>query len=211
LRGDRGIADALPMRSLVLASFVVLVASVFAGCGTLQSGTAAPLLPSTLSAQFKYLDKANPFAKPATKVDVTKVGIGNYDAFFKQSAQVKGTVILADIVLKETDAFIAKVKKEGGKNALSPEQLQEFEAKRTRLGVVTGLLADVPEKSGALAKQAQALTGGAAKTFVGPNAVKLPGVMKGLDQASNDMKTAAARAPKLAEHAASTTASLVGL
>ena len=63
------------------------------------------------SAPYYTIPADNPFAQAKTKVDVLKVGIKNYDDFFQESAEVNGTVVLSDVVLKDTDAFIATTKK----------------------------------------------------------------------------------------------------
>lgn len=198
---------------VVIACFVAATVGIGGGCAALDNGTMKVLKPSAVSSKLKDLDdEDNPFAKKgATRVDFMVVEIKSYDAFFKDSAEVRGTVVLADVILKETDAYIAKVKKNGGKNALSDKQLKEFDTKRNRLGVITDLLTGVPDRSGKLLDQSGALSKNAAKTFVGPNAVKLPGVYKGLENATDDLKKAGQTAPGLLQHAQKTTASLVGL
>lgn len=183
-------------------------------CATLDDSKFIALKPSAVSKQFKDLDdgKKNPFAqKGATHVDHLVTGIKSYDAFFSDTAEIKGTVVLADVILKETDAYIAKVKKAGGKGALGEKGIKEFEAKQARLEAITDLLTKVPDRSGDLVKTGQKLSGGAAKTFIGPNAFKLGSVVKGLDRSIDDLKDAGKKAPGLGTHAAKTTASLVGL
>ena len=69
----------------------------------------------------------------------------------------------------------------------------------------------MPGKSGDLVEQGQKLSSGAAKTFIGPNALKLPDVVKGIDEAVTDLKDAGKKAPGLATHAASSMEKLVGL
>ncbi len=201
-----------PVVVVAVAVVVAFIAGGSVGCA-LDNGTVKVLKPSAVSSKLKDLDdKDNPFAKKgATHVDFLVVDIKSYDAFFQESAKIRGTVVLADVILKETDAYIAKVKKSGGKDALSDKQLKEFDAKTSRLGVITELLGDVPDRSGKLLKTGQSLSSSATKTFVGPNATKLPGVYKGLEQSTDDLKTAGQKAPALLQHAQKTTASLVGL
>lgn len=197
---------------VVACACAASLALSLAGCFALDNGTVKVLKPSAVSSKLKDLDDDdNPFAKKATRVDYLVVDIKSYDSFFKDSAELKGTVVLADVILKETDVYIAKVKRAGGKDALSDKQLKEFDQKKNRLGVISDLLGDVPDRAGKLAKTGSSLTTAAPKTFVGPNAAKLPGVYKGLEQSTDDIKSAGQQAPKLLTHAQKTTASLVGL
>jgi hypothetical protein len=193
---------------------VLLALLLLTGCAAMQSGAASVLKPSMVSPTFKDLDndKKNPFIKPPNRIEVQKVGIVNYDKFFQESAEVKGTVILADVVLTETDQFVAKTKKElaGGK-AMTPAQQAALKKEQARVDAITKLVADVPAKSQQLLGQGEGLTKSAPATFVGPNAFKLPGVMKGLDQSMNAVKDAAARSPGVLDHAAKTTAALASL
>lgn len=199
------------MRTPLLASLLVAVA-LASSCKTLDDSKNVILKPSALSKDFKDLDdKDNPFAQKATRVDYVVSGVKTYDAFFKDAAEVKGVVVLADVVLKETDAYVAKVKKAGGKGSLSSKGIAEYERHQARLAEITGLLGKVPDRSAALLDDGEKLTAGAAKTFVGPNAFKLVGVTRGLDEARKDIQDAAKRAPGLVTHAGKSTAALVGL
>lgn len=197
--------------SLVVAlSFVV----VGAGCASLDDSKSVVLKPSQVSKEFKDLDDKNdnPFAKKgATHVDHLVTELKAYDKFFQNAAEIKGTVVLADVILKETDTYIAKVKKDGGRKALGDKGQKEFDKKKDRLTTITELLTKVPEASGDLAGEGKKLSGGAAKTFIGPNAFKLPSVVKGIDESIEDLKAAGKKAPGLAEHAAKSMTSLVGL
>lgn len=184
------------------------------GCGTLSQGQEHVLKPSQVSASFKELDDAkdNPFAKGPTKVEVMKVGIPNYDSFFQETAEVKGTVVLADVVLKETDGYISNLKKEiGAKKILTPIQAKELKQEQGRIGALVKLLGDVPDRSSKLLSASEGLTNNAAKTFIGPNAMKLPGVVKGISQSAGELKDAAAKAPNILKHAEKTTESLGSL
>lgn len=202
-----------------LASLVVVLSTLFvgvtgAGCASLDDSKFVALKPSAVSKEFKDLDdpKKNPFAaKGATHVDHLVTELKAYDAFFSDVAELKGTVVLADVVLKETDTYIAKVKKEGGRKALSDAGQKEFDKKTARLEAITTLLTKVPDRAGDLGKEGQKLSSGAAKTFIGPNAFKLPAVVKGIDRAIDDVKDAAKKAPGLGTHAAKSSAALVGL
>jgi hypothetical protein len=165
-----------------------------------------------VSVSFKDLDKDNPFEAPKTRVELTKVGIANYDKFFQESAEVKGTIILADVVLDESDAFVAKIKKEVARGkALTPDQAKALDKNNKRVDAITKLLTGLPEKSGQLSDQSQALTKSASKTFAGPNALKLPGVLKGLEQSGNSLKAAAEKSPALLERAGKSAAKLAEL
>lgn len=198
--------------------FSVLVVSVAcvaaASCASLDTSKSVVLKPSQVAKQFKDLDDAkdNPFGKKgATHVDHLVTDLKSYDAFFQDAAEIKGTVVLADVILKETDAYVAKVKKDGGRKALGDKGQKEFDTKKDRLQAITDLLTKVPGKSADLAETGQKLSGGAAKTFIGPNALKLPGVVKGIDESITDLKDAGKKAPGLAEHAAKSMEKLVGL
>ena len=200
------------MRILPLS--LVTALALGTGCATprFSEGKAAVLRPSMVSASFKDLDKDNPFEKPKTRVELTKVGIANYDKFFQESAEVKGTIILADVVLDETDAFVAKIKKEVGRGKeLTPDQAKALDRENKRMDAITKLLAGLPEKSGQLTDQSEALTKSASKTFAGPNALKLPGVLKGLNQSAASLKSAAEKSPGLLERAGKSAAKLADL
>ena len=187
---------------------------VLCACGTLSNGSESTLKPSMVSPDFKDLDapKQNPFAQPATKVEVTKVGIAEYDKFFKQAAIVNGTVILADAVLKNTDTFIAATKKNvGGGKPLAPAELAQVKKEQQRVLALGELIKDVPDTSGKLLTTGEGLMKGAEKTFTGPNALKLPGVIKGLGESMNDLKSSATKAPALATHVEKTSKGLADL
>lgn len=217
MNGRRGESVyALTMRilplSLSLASVCAL--ALGAGCATprLSEGKASVLRPSMVSPSFKDLDAKNPFEQAKTRVDLTRVGIANYDKFFQESAEVKGTIILADVVLDETDAFVAKIKKEVSRGkALTPDQAKALDRENKRVDAITKLLTGLPEKSGKLTDQGEALTKSAPKTFAGPNALKLPGVLKGLDQSASSLKAAAEKSPALLERAGKSAAKLADL
>jgi hypothetical protein len=205
-------APTMRILPLTLASFVAF--TVGTGCATprLSEGRAAVLKPSMVSASFKDLDAKNPFEQAKTRVDLTKVGIANYDKFFQESAEVKGTIILADVVLDESDAFVAKIKKEVARGkALTPDQAKALDRENKRVDAITKLLTGLPEKSGQLTEQSEALTKAAPKTFAGPNALKLPGVLKGLDQSASSLKSAAEKSPALLERAGKSAAKLAEL
>ena len=51
----------------------------------------------------------------------------------------------------------------------------------------------------------------AVTTFVGPNAIKLPGVMKGLEQSTGQLKSSAMRVPGLLKKVAATSEKLADL
>jgi hypothetical protein len=156
-----------------------------------------------------FLD--NPFAKPATRVDYMVVGIPGYDTFFKDAATLNGTVVLSNVVLNQTDVFIAQTKKAGAGNALSPIQLKRINEQQKRTDSLIALLTDLPARSQKLLSTGDALQKSAGKTIIGPNAVKLPGVTKGLSDAMGDIKNAAAKSPSVLDHARKTSASLAGL
>lgn len=194
-------------------AFPVLVAFLLgSGCATLQNGREGVLKPSMISPDFKDLDAKNPFAQKATHVGMTIVGIANYDSFFRESAEVNGTTVLADVVIKETDGVIAKIKREvaGGK-VLTRAQVNEVNRAKARLASITALLESVPDRSSKLAQGGEGLTKTATKTFAGPNAVKLPGVMKGLEQSTAQLKSSATRVPGLLQRAAATGGKLAQL
>lgn len=196
------------LASLVFAGFF------FGGCAALETSRSVVLKPSQIAKDFKDLDdtKDNPFGKKgATHVDHLVTQLKSYDAFFQETAEIKGTVVLGDVILKETDAYIAKVKKEGGRKSLGDKGQKEFDRKKARLETVTDLLTKVPGKSSDLIGSGQKLSSGAAKTFIGPNALKLADVVKGIDESITDLKDAGKRAPGLAEHAAKSMEKLVGL
>jgi hypothetical protein len=199
------------MRLLPLLALPVVVAVALAsGC---SSGRAVALKPSQIDRTFKDLDDAkhNPFVQGKTRVDHIVTGVRSYDGFFQDAAEVKGIVVLADVILKETDGYIAKVKRAGGRGALGDAGVREFEQRQARLETISGLLAAVPDRSGALLSTGKKLATGAPKTFIGPNAAALPGVVRGLEEATEDLRDAGGRAPRLIEHATRTSASLVGL
>ena len=54
-------------------------------------------------------------------------------------------------------------------------------------------------------------TKGADKTFLGPNAMKLPGVIKGLGESTDSLKAATTKAPTLLTHAQKTGEALTTL
>jgi hypothetical protein len=198
------------LATLVLAC---ALAPVLAGCQTLDDGRSAILKPSALDGTFRDLDAANknPFGKATTRVDYIISGVRPYDAFFKEAAEVKGVVVLAEVVLKETDVFVASVKKSGGRRALDEAGQREFDRHQARLTRITTLLTDVPARSAALTETGQKLAADAPQTFVGPQAFKLPGVIKGLQGASDDLKDGAARVPGLGRKLAASGAALAGL
>lgn len=187
----------------------LLAAVVTSGCA---AGKDAVLKPSMVSKDFKDLDDENPFARKATSVEFLKVGIKKYDAFFQDAAEVKGTVIIADVVLKETDGFIASIKKDvkKGKVLTGPQQ-KRLKKEQGRLESLTKLLTDVPDRSGKLLDTSEGLAGGASKTFLGPDAIKLPAVVKGIQQSADALKSAATKTPGLLKHAAKTTTELADL
>lgn len=200
------------MRILPLSLAALALALV--GCATprLSEGRAAVLRPSMVSPSFKDLDRENPFEQPRTRVDLTTVGIASYDQFFQESAEVKGTIILADVVLDESDAFVAKIKKEVSRGkALTPDQARALDRNNKRVDAITKLLTGLPEKSSKLSDRGEALTKQAPKTFSGPNALKLPGVLKGLDQSAASLKSAAEKSPGLLERAGKSAARLADL
>jgi len=182
-------------------------------CQTLDDGRVSTLKPSALDQDFKDLDdaKKNPFGKRGTKVDFVVTGVRNYDAFFKEAAEMKGVVVLGEHVLRETDAYVARIKKSGGRSALGQKGQQEFLRQQTRLTTITRLLTEVPERSSALTKTGQKLATDAPQTFAGPQAFKLPGVVKGLQVAKDDLTSAATRAPGLGKKLVDSSAALVGL
>lgn len=196
------------MRNLSIAFLL------FTGCASLQNGAESALKPSSVSPQFKDLDapKVNPFAQPKTKVEVMKVGIKNYDDFFQESAEVNGTVVLADVVLKDTDAFITTTKKNIKTNKeLTPAEQAALKKEQAKLTALIKLLEDLPSRSSKLLDASEGLSKGADKTFLGPNALKLPGVIKGLGESSDALKAAATKAPTLLTHAQKTGESLTSL
>lgn len=189
--------------------FVLASLLAGSGCATLQDGRESVLKPSMISKDFRDLDKENPFANKATRVGMTVVGIPSYDKFFRESAEVNGTTVLADVVIKETDVVIAKVKRDvGAGKVLTPVQVKQVDRAKARLAAITALLEGVPDRSTKLAEGGEGLTKTAPKTFAGPNAVKLPGVMKGLEQSTAQLKSSATRVPALLKRAASTTEKL---
>jgi hypothetical protein len=194
---------------LVFALFAVVVGSAIGiGCA---AGTESILKPSQVSPQFKGLDgaKTNPFATGKTKIEVLKVGIPNYDKFFADSAEVKGTVVLADVVLKDTDSFLTTTQKnvKAGK-ALTPAETTQLNNEKNNMAELVKLLEGVPQRSDDLVKAGEGLTKGVEKTFVGPNATKIPAVLKGLGDSTGDLKDAATQAPGLLTHAKSTAGNL---
>ena len=198
-------------RSLVLLAFASLLASL-AGCGTLQNGKESVLKPSMISKDFKDLDEDNPFAQKSTRVGMVVVCIANYDKFFRDSAEVNGTTVLADVVIKETDVVVAKVKKDvGAGKVLSKAQVGMVNRAKARLASITALLQSIPDRSTKLAQGGEGLTKSAPKTFAGPNAMKLPGIIKGLEQSTAQLKSSATRVPALLKRAASSSGKLAGL
>ncbi len=193
---------------------LLLAALALAACGTLQNGAESILKPSMVSPQFKDLDapKRNPFAQARSRVQVLKVGIRNYDTFFQDSSEVKGTVVLADVVLNESDTFIANTKKSvKQKRELSPAQQAAVKKEQQRVAALQQLLTGLPARSGKLIGDGNGLSKNAARTFVGPNALKLPGVVKGLEQSLADLRSATQKAPGLLSHAERTSAALTTL
>lgn len=201
------------MRFAIVCAFAIGACFVLpSGCAALKSGREVLLLPSMVSPQFKDLDEENPFAKGKTRVDAIKVGIASYDQFFVEAAKIKGTVIIADLVLRETDAFIANSKKRiaaGG--ALSPAQRKATQLQAARVTALTKLLGNLPERADKLVDTGTSLGKTAPKTFIGPNAIKLPGVVKGLGEAAKDLTDSAKRAPALLSHVEKTATSLTSL
>jgi hypothetical protein len=200
------------MRSLsVLLTALLLSAS----CTTLSAMTKTQevvLKPSQVSAEFRDLDKKNPFARGANRVAVKKVGLPSYDRFFINAAVLKGTVVLTDVVLKETDVLVTTMKRQkSAGDAFSPVQLKRIEQAQQRLTSLTTMVAKVPEKGSKLLDDGEALQNGAVKTFSGDNAIKLPGVVEGLSQSAADLKDAGARVPGVLSHAKKTSASLGAL
>jgi hypothetical protein len=192
---------------------LLVVALALGSTVACSSGRAVALKPSQVDKTFKDLDdaKKNPFTQTKTRVDHIVTGVKPYDAFFRDAATVKGIVVLADVILKETDSYIERVKRAGGRGALGDEGVREFELRQTRLERVTALLGDVPGRSGDLLGTGKKLAANAPKTFIGPNATVLPAVVRGLEDASTDLRDAGARAPRLIDHAGRTSRSLVGL
>jgi hypothetical protein len=195
--------------------FTVAIGACFAlssGCAAFKSGREVSLKPSMVSPQFRDLDEENPFVRGKTKVDAMKVGIASYDQFFVESAKIKGTVIIADLVLKETDAFIANSKKRiAAGAALSPAQKRATQMQVARLSALTKLLGSLRARADKLVDTGSNLGKTAPKTFIGPNAMKLPGVVKGLGEAAKDLTDSAKRAPALLEHGLKTAGSLASL
>ncbi len=195
------------MRSLLM--FVLLGAALAGGCAT---GKESTLKPSMVSREFRDLDDDNPFDRKGSRVSFLKVGIKKYDAFFQDAAEVKGTVIIADVVLKESDSFIASIKKDVRKGkVLTPAQAKRLDRERDRLASLTKLLGDVPGRSGKLLESSENLAGSAAKTFIGPDAVKLSAVVEGLRESAAALKDATAKSPGVLQHAGKTSAALAGL
>jgi len=194
------------MRKMMLVVLCVWATGVIGACA---AGKDATLRPSMVSKDFKDLDDENPFARKATSVQFLKVGIKKYDAFFQDAAEVKGTVVLADVVLKETDVFIASIKKDlkKGKVLTGPQQ-KRLKREQDRLESLSKLLTDVPDRSGKLLDSSEGLASSASKTFIGPDAVKLVAVVKGIQQSADALKSAATKSPALLKHAAKTTTEL---
>jgi hypothetical protein len=200
--------DARPMRNMMLLAMAGVAAFSVLGGGC-AGGKEAILKPSMVSKDFKDLDDENPFEKKATSVHFLKVGIKKYDAFFQDAAEVKGTVVIADVVLKETDVFIASIKKDLSKGkVLTPVQQKRMKREQERLESLTKLLGDIPDRSTKLLDSSEALADTAPKTFLGPDAVKLPGVVKGIQQSAEALKQAASKSPALFKHATKTTTEL---
>lgn len=182
------------------------------GCAALQAGREILLKPSMIDRDFTDLDEENPFANKATRVGMTVVGIKGYDQFFRESAEVNGTMVLADIVIKETDVVIAKINRDvtAGK-VLTRAQVNEVNRAKARLATITRLLESVPTRATRLVQSGEQLTDSAGKTFAGVNAVKLPGVLKGLNQSTAQLKNSTTRVPSLLKRATATSARLAGL
>ena len=197
------------MRSLCMLLTALMLS---ASCSTLSAMTKTQevlLKPSQVSAEFRDLDRKNPFARGANRVAVKKVGLPSYDRFFLNAAVLKGTVVLTDVVLKETDILVTTMKRQkSAGDAFSPAQLKRIEQAQQRL---TSMVAKVPDKGTKLLADGEALQNGAVKTFSGDNAVKLPGVVEGLSQSAAELKDAGARVPGVLSHAKKTSGALTAL
>jgi hypothetical protein len=187
------------MRALLLASRLVavsvLVTALGTGCGGIKE---AVLKPSAVSKEFRELDSANPFARGKTRVAVTQSGLKKYDAFFSDAAEVKGTVILADVVLQRTQKYIANMKKQLGRGKiLSSTNAAVVKRESARMAALVGMLLGVPARAAKLVDDGQVLVKEAPATFLGPDIVKLPAVVKGITHATGDLRDAAVSAPGL--------------
>ena len=200
------------MRSLCMLLTALMLS---ASCSTLSSMTKTQevlLKPSQVSAEFRDLDRKNPFASGANRIAIKKVGLPSYDRFFINAAVLKGTVVLTDVVLKETDTLVTTMKRQkSAGDAFSPAQLKRIEQAQQRLTSLTAMVAKVPDKGSKLLDDGGALQNGAVKTFSGDNAIKLPGVVEGLSQAAAELKDAGARVPGVLSHAKKTSGALTAL
>ena len=196
--------------------------------GTITLGN----MPSSISAMAVFKVGGDPLA--ANKVEYPMSGKRSYDEFFKDSAMSRASLVVSTggvdsltINLKNIartrfamtelsndskdipDEAVAKMALK--KDQLSAEnKLFIIDAIKDVATIVEFMNAAISKSQGLLGTGAT-LTGNVSKDFVGPDAVKLPAVTRGLQGSMDNLKGLASEAPVFLKRAARLTAALNAL
>ncbi len=162
----------------------VVVAALLMAC---SQGKTASVKFTDLPGQYQSFkeDKTiNNLEKNVITYQVTEMG--KYDAFFKKSAVLRANVEVSQIIL---DKALAAQKAGNAK-----------QARLMGLALVSGLK-HIALDSKDLIGTAKSLVKSAKNDFKGRHAMKLPGILSGLQKASVNIKSASTKAPDLLKQA----------
>lgn len=227
------------IRTLKITAIVAGVVLAGSGCAMFKramgssSGTITlSAMPSNISALAVFKVGGDPLAK--NKVEYPVSGKGNYDRFFRDAAMSRASLVVSTggvdsltmnlkniartrFAMNELSNDSKDIPEEAiAKMAMKKDQLSAdqklfiLEAIKDVATIVEFMNATV-SKSNALIGEGTTLTGRVSKDFVGPDAVKLPAVTRGLQGAMENVKGLAAEAPVFLKRAARLTAALNAL
>jgi hypothetical protein len=209
--GSHSQAQGNVMRTLVI--LLAVIAST--GC-SLQRTT---LRPSQVNDSLHDLDAdaQNPFNRDPNRVQYVQVGAAEYDGFFKDAAEITGTVVLSNALVSETNGLLAGPKAEasatspkvGSSSAglssavqlqtpLTADQKAQLNLRAERLQVLSQILANLPARSADLVASGQKLKSSAKDRF---GVFTLTQVKDRLDDALDQLQRAENQAPGLAAQA----------
>jgi hypothetical protein len=184
----------------------IIKAIAICGCSTPSN----PIEPKDVSPALASLYDKNPFANDDTRVDTVVTGLADYDAFFKEAAVIRGSVVLVDVWVKDVGATLADIAKAPvPTNAAELEKLaKSLKAKKTKasgdvvgklknhvaqLTAIVAALAQAPLKAKDLVPKGQKLA-----TSVAQDALKAPAAMAGVPGAVEESGKAIADSAKKA-------------
>jgi hypothetical protein len=148
------------------------------------------------------------------KVEYDEVAKPNYDSFFKKSAKLYATVLVAKSlctaakdtlknlstsfqlpVLDDPSAMAASLTEKKGNFA--PEQALNLKEQKEVLEALKISLEEVVRDGQAVAAEGKGLVNTAAKDFIGPDAMKVPAVTSGLNTSIDNIMKAIDEAPAM--------------